>query len=80
MIITIRDPNLLKQLREGKRYITLIDAENQPVGTFIQGGSLMPPADFVCPYSDEEMDRRVRDNRTGRPLAEIVRDLEEKHG
>ncbi len=66
MSITITDPGLLAQLRAAHTAVELRDPEGNLLGTLA----------LASPFSREEMDERRRKNRSGRPLTDIVRDLE----
>lgn len=75
MTITITDPGLLQQLSVLSGPVEL----RGPAGELlIEGHSpkygKLPP-DFVVPFTDEQLDEFSR-NREGRPLADIIRDLE----
>ena len=76
--ITITDPALLKQLTESSGPIAFLDPAGNVV-LAVDGLFGVPPPGCVPPYSKEELDRRSS-NREGRPLADILRDLREKHG
>jgi hypothetical protein len=68
MSITITDPALLAQLRAALETVELRDPEGNLLGTLA----------LVSPFTRAEMDERRRKNRSGRPLADIVRDLERR--
>ena len=58
----------------------IVDAEGHYLGTFQPRVRLTaPPPGYKPPFSDEELARRSK-VRTGRPLADIIRDLEAKYG
>ena len=76
--ITITDPALLKQLSDARGTVILCDpagnellTSGEPIG--------VPPKGYVPPFPKDELARRSL-NREGRPLADILRDLREKHG
>lgn len=76
--ITITDPVLLKQLAETTGPITFRD----PAGNVVRqsGGRIgVPPPGSKPPFTDEELEQFSK-TREGRPLADILRDLREKHG
>lgn len=75
MSITITDPQLLAQLAAAHNPVDVHGPNGEYIGTF-QPPAGKPPAGFVLPWSDEEIERRFRENRTGRPLADILKDLE----
>ena len=76
--ITITDPLLLKQLTDARGPVMLCDMQGN---ILLTGGELfgVPAEGYVPPISKEEM-VRISQNREGRPLADILRDLREKHG
>jgi hypothetical protein len=75
MSITITDPVLLAQLREAGS-AELTDPEGNVIGTFaVEGLGRLPPG-VKSPFTREEMEERRRQHRTGRPLKDIIRDLE----
>jgi hypothetical protein len=75
MSITITDPVLLAQLREAGS-AELRDPDGNIVGTFtVEGLGKLPPG-VKSPFTREEMEERRRQHRSGRPLKDILRDLE----
>jgi len=76
--ITITDSALLKQLADTDGPITFRDPSGNVV-LMIDGRFGVPPAGSAPPFSKEELERQSR-NREGRPLADILSDLREKHG
>lgn len=75
MSITITDPALINALRHAADCIELRDADGEILGTFSAANLFKPPPGFKSPFTEEEMIERRKD-RTGRPLADILRDLE----
>ncbi|HEX4612825.1 MAG TPA: hypothetical protein VH092_31820 [Urbifossiella sp.] len=75
MSITITDPGLLAQLREAGA-VELKDPDGNVLGTFVTGGQGTLPPGVKSPFTREEMEERRRTHRGGRPLADILRDLE----
>ncbi len=76
--ITITDPALLQQLIDARGTVILCD----PAGNeLLTSGKTFcdPPEGYVPPFSENDM-VRMSQNREGRPLADILRDLREKHG
>jgi hypothetical protein len=74
MSITITDPALIAQLREAGS-AELTDPEGNVIGTFaVEGLGKLPPG-VKSPFTDEQR-AEMRKERTGRPLADILRDLE----
>ena len=75
MSITITDPELLAQLRRAGGIVELKDPDGNVLGTFaVEGLGKLPPG-VTSPFTEEEMAERRR-QRTGRPLKDIIRDLE----
>lgn len=78
MSITITDPTLLTQLRQANATVELKDPEGNVLGLFaIEGLGKLPPG-VKSPFTREEMEERRAKNRSGRPLKDILRDLEER--
>jgi hypothetical protein len=74
MSITITDPGLLAQLAAARTTVDVHGPDGEYIGTF-QPPLGMPPPGFRIPFSEEELERR-RQCKTGRPLKDILRDLE----
>ncbi len=74
MSITITDPALLAQLAAACDPVEVRGPDGEYIGTF-QPPFGKPPPGLKIPFSDEELERR-RQRRTGRPLKDILRDLE----
>jgi hypothetical protein len=74
MSITITDPQLLAQLAAARDPVDVHGPNGEYIGTF-RPPSGKPPPGFKIPFSEEELERR-RLCRTGRPLKDILRDLE----
>jgi hypothetical protein len=77
MSVTISDSALLSKLGMGDR-IELTDASGNLLGVFIPQGLGVPPPGVKSPFSDEEMAERRKEPKIGRPLKDILRDLEAK--
>jgi hypothetical protein len=74
MSIIVNDPALLSQLATGDE-VELRDPSGRVLGVFIpQGPGALPPG-VRSPFTDEELAARRKQPRTGRPLADILRDL-----
>ena len=71
--IVINDPELLAKLAAAEGRIvfqgpagdTVTSVETVPFGT--------PPPGYVPPVSDDELERRRQEHRSGKPLSEIVK-------
>jgi hypothetical protein len=75
MSITITDPNLIAQLRQAGAIVELKDPDGNFLGSFhMEGLGKLPPG-VKSPFTDEER-AAMRKERTGRPLKDILRDLE----
>ncbi|MFO0797912.1 MAG: hypothetical protein U0804_10560 [Gemmataceae bacterium] len=75
MSITITDPALIAQLREAGS-AELTDPDGNVIGTFaVEGLGALPPG-VKSPFTREQMEERRRTQRSGRPLKDIIRDLE----
>lgn len=71
------DPTTFAKLRDARQTLDLCDESGQVAGRFIP---LMDPskfADVEPEISEEELDRRERAGG-GRPLADILKDLEKR--
>jgi hypothetical protein len=78
MSITITDPTLLAQLRQAAATVELKDPEGNVLGLFaVEGCGKLPPG-VKSPFTREEMEERRQKNRSGRPLGDILRDLENR--
>ncbi len=76
MSITITDPGLLAQLRQANVTIELRDPDGNVLGTFAAEGSGKLPTGGTSPFTQEEMEERRQKHRSGRPLKDVLRDLE----
>ncbi len=76
MSITITDPALLAQLRQAGATVELKDPEGNVLGLFAVPGLGKLPPGVKSPFTHEEMEERRKTHRTGRPLKDILRDLE----
>jgi len=75
MSITITDPQLLAQLAAAEGVVELMDPSGRVVARTITDWPGKLPPGVVSPISVEERAERRKD-RTGRPLKDIIRDLE----
>ena len=79
MSITITDSNLLAEFERCEDVVEIKAPDGRVLGTFaIVGLGRLPPG-VKSPFSDEEV-AELRKQRTGRPLKDILKDLEEKYG
>lgn len=77
MSITITDPNLLAQLAAVKGLVELRDPAGNVIGRVETTWDGKLPPGVKSPFTEEEMKER-RKQRTGRPLADILKDLRER--
>ena len=77
MSITVRDPSLLAQLTTGNE-VELQDPSGNVLGVFVPHGLGKLPSGVKSPFSEEEMAERRRAPKVGRPLEDILRDLENR--
>jgi len=76
MAIVITDPALLAQLSQTSGAVEVQDSNGNYLGTFAPPIGKLPPG-VHSPFSMEEIERR-RKQPDGRPLADILRDLENR--
>ena len=75
MTITITDPILLAELRHIDGSVDLTDPQGRLIGTLsVEDDGKLPPG-VKSPFTDEQL-VELRKDRTGRPLADILHDLE----
>ena len=74
MSITITDPALLAQLAAARDPVDVHGPDGEYIGTFRPPLGKLPPG-VKSPFTDEER-AEMRKQRTGRPLKDILRDLE----
>jgi hypothetical protein len=75
MKITITDPQLLAQLAAAEGVVELADPTGRVVARTINDWPGKLPPGVVIPWTEEEM-AEMRKQRSGRPLKDIIRDLE----
>lgn len=76
--IVISDRDLLQRLVSATGQIVFQTADGQHVRT-VEPVSPGTPANYNCPFTEDELDAFSKE-RTGRPLADILGDLEQKYG
>lgn len=74
MSITITDPILLKQLAASGE-VEFKDPTGRTIGKFVPDWPGKLPPGVKSPFTEEQL-AELRKQRTGRPLADILRDLE----
>lgn len=74
MSITVTDPTLLSQLTAGVE-VELHDPSGNVLGVFVPHRLGKLPPGVKSPFSEAEL-AELRKQRTGRPLSDILRDLE----
>jgi hypothetical protein len=75
MSIVITDASLLQKLTQATSTLDFRDPQGNLLGTFAPPQSKLPTT--RSPFSDEEIERR-RKEPDGRPLADVLRDLENR--
>lgn len=68
------DANLARQLKESAQTVELCDPNGEPFGQFIPKKG---PSKIVVPFTEEEI-QASKDKPGGRPLADILADLEKR--
>jgi len=76
MSIVITDQALLEQLIHAAGTVEVCDPNGTFLGTFAPPYGKLTPG-VRSPFTDEEIERR-RQEPVGRPLADILRDLEKR--
>lgn len=74
MSITISDPGLLAQLARAMGAVEIKGPDGRVLGRFVAEGYGKLPPGVTSPFTDEQR-AEFRKQRTGRPLADIIRDL-----
>lgn len=75
MSITITDQALLAQLRRAADVVELKDPDGNVIGTFASEGLGKLPPGVASPFADADR-AELRKQRSGRPLDDILRDLQ----
>jgi hypothetical protein len=70
----IVDSAMREKLCNGKDSVEVFDEAGQILGVFYQTPPAPLPPGWRSPFSDEEIQRR-RQEKGGRPLAEVLKDL-----
>ena len=76
MSIEITDPALLAQFTQTSESVEVRDPTGNYLGTFAPPTGKLPPG-VRSPHSDHEIEE-MRKQTGGRPLADILRDLEQR--
>jgi hypothetical protein len=76
MSIVISDPSLLAQLAQVSDPVEIRDPNGNFLGTFAPPYGKPPPG-YKSPFTDEQIEE-FRKQPDGRPLADILRDLEKR--
>lgn len=77
--IVVTDPELLAKLAAAQGQIVFRNPAGDTVRTAEVVANGTPPPGVKSPISDEEFEE-ARKQTGGRPLADILRDLEQKYG
>ncbi len=75
MTRVILDAVLSNKLRNADDEVEMCDEAGQTLGYFRQAPPVPPPGGWHSPFSVEEIQRRRKEPRTGRCLADILKDL-----
>jgi hypothetical protein len=75
MSITITDPALVALLRQASPGVELKDADGNVLWTLAGEDMCLPPPGVQSPFTDADR-VEMRKHKTGRPLSDILRDLE----
>jgi hypothetical protein len=73
------DERLSERLRAATTTVEVVDASGRVCGVYTPTRKHVPPPGYSVPFSDEEL-AELRKHKTGRPLADIMRDLQKKYG
>ena len=79
MSITITDPELLAQLTATSDIVEVCGPDGRVIGTFAAENLGKLPPGVKSPFTDEQV-AEFRKQKTGRPVADILKDLEERYG
>jgi hypothetical protein len=74
MSITITDPALLAQFAAAEE-VELKGPDGQVIGRFVAEYPGRLPPGVKSPFTDEQMADRRKQDRSGRPLTNVLRDL-----
>lgn len=77
MSITITDSALIEQLRRINGDVELKDPSGSVLGRFVADNRFKLPPGVKSPFTEEQL-QELRKQRGGRPLADILRDLEKR--
>ena len=75
----VPDLTLLVEFAQVGEPVEVVDANGNRIGRFERTWEGRLPPDFKIPFTDEELARRSQD-RTGRPLADVIKELNNKYG
>ena len=75
MSITITDSSLLEQLSSATGPVEIKAPDGRLLGEFIAADACALPPGVKSPFTEDQLAERRKDS-TGRPLADILRDLQ----
>lgn len=78
MSITITDPQLLELFARATESVDVIGPDGRVLGQFVGGKRYQLPPGVKSPFTDEQL-AEFRKQRSGRPLADIVAELEKRY-
>ena len=78
MSITINDPGLLAQFSAAAESVEIKSPDGRVLGRFVVENLYKLPPGVKSPFTEEEL-TELRQQKGGRPLNEIIRDLEKQY-
>lgn len=78
MSITINDPGLLAQFAGAAESVEIKSPDGRVLGRFVVDNLYKLPPGMKSPFSEDEL-TELRKQKGGRPLSEIIRDLEKQY-
>lgn len=75
----LMDASLAQALKAASDVVELVDEAGRVLGVYTPVRKHVPPPGYKPPFTDEELDGFAQE-RDGRSLAEILKDLNAKHG
>lgn len=78
MEITITDPELLARFEQATTAVNIKAPDGRVLGQFVVENLYKLPPGVKSPFTEEQL-QELRKHTTGRPLSDILRDLEERY-
>jgi hypothetical protein len=79
MSITITDPALLAQITQASGVVDVTDSDGRVIARLHIETAAEQLARYKCPYTAEQL-AEFSKVRTGRPMIEVIRELEAQQG